>query len=242
MIIDSHNHLGTRKGEHFPIEELLKWLENAGVDACVVTTHPEAINNDYVAEAQANYSDRIIGFAVVNPWDWEAESELERCLGTLNLKGLKLNPIRHGYALDRHQIVDPLFAICEKYHVPVLCHGGSDLFTMPGKFAEMAASFPKVPLILAHIGEPDAVESAIQVAKRYDNVYVDTAGIRLDTLKQAIEHLDPEKILMGTDASWGRFELSMELVRKATSDQRTRQLIMGENIAKLLSWPVSERS
>ncbi len=236
MIIDSHNHLGTRKGEHFPIETLINWLDNAKVDACVVTTHPEAINNDYVATAQREYPNRIIGFAVVNPWDFDAEDELRRSLGELNLKGMKLNPIRHGFALDRHELVDPLFQICEEYKVPVLCHGGSDLFTMPGKFEEMARSFPNVNIIIAHIGEPDAVDSAIRAAQRYDNIYVDTAGIILDTLQKAIRYLDPEKILMGTDASWGRFELSMELVRRATNDERTRRLIMGENIARLLSW------
>src|SRR5690625_1740501 len=123
MIIDSHNHLGTRKGEHFPTETLIEWLDNAGVDACVVTTHPEAINNDYVAEAQRNHPDRIIGYAVVNPWDYSAEDELRRCFEDLHLKGLKLNPTRHGYALDRHELTDPFFEICSEYKVPILCHG-----------------------------------------------------------------------------------------------------------------------
>lgn len=238
MIIDSHNHLGIRKGENFPTETLIHWLDNAKVDACVVTTHPEAIDNDYVATAQQKHPDRIIGFAVVNPWDFGAEDELRRCLGELNLKGLKLNPIRHGFALDRHELVDPLFAICEEYKVPVLCHGGSDLFNMPGKFEEMALSFPNVDIIIAHIGEPDAVESAIRVAQRHDNIYVDTAGIILNTLEKAIQNLNPEKILMGTDAPWGKFELSVELVNRATNDEKIRQLIMGGNIARLLSWEV----
>jgi predicted TIM-barrel fold metal-dependent hydrolase len=236
MIIDSHNHLGTRKGEHFPTEALLRWIDKAKLDACVVTTHPEAIDNDYVSDAQKKHPDRIIGYAVVNPWDYSAEDELKRCLGPLALKGLKLNPVRHGYALDRHEIVDPLFQICEEYRVPVLCHGASDMFNMPGKFDEMARSFPHVTLILAHIGEPDAVDSAIRVAQHRENVYVDTAGIILSTLEDAVRRLDPEKILMGTDAPWGKFELSMELVRRAVPDERKRRLIMGENIAGILKW------
>ena len=121
MIIDSHNHIGKRKGINFTAEEMIEWLDKAGVDACVVTSQVETINNDYVAEMQKKYPDRIIGYAVVNPWEWEAEEELERCFRDLNLYGLKLNPTRHGFALDRHEIVDPLFKICEKYNKPVLC-------------------------------------------------------------------------------------------------------------------------
>lgn len=234
MIIDSHNHLGTRKGEHFPVEDMIKWLDAAKVDACVVTTHPEAIDNDYVAEAQARYPARILGYAVINPWDYSAEKELRRCLGELKLRGLKLNPIRHGYALDRHELLDPFFEICREYKVPVLCHGGSDLFTMPGKFDEMARSFPDVTLILAHMGEPDAVEAAIRVAERRKNVYLDTAGISLNTLRQALMRVPPERIMMGTDAPWGRFELSIKTVLRATDDERVRKLILGENIARLL--------
>ena len=138
MIIDSHNHIGKRKGINFTAEEMIEWLDKAGVDACVVTSQVETINNDYVADMQKKYPDRIIGYAVVNPWEWEAEEELERCFRDLNLYGLKLNPVRHGFDLDRHEIVDPLFKICEKYNKPVLVHGQSDMFNMPGKFDEMA--------------------------------------------------------------------------------------------------------
>lgn len=234
MIIDSHNHLGFRKGTRFPTETLIEWLDKAGVDGCVVTTQPEQIDNDYVAEAQRQYPDRIFGYAVVNPWLYSAEEELERCFRDLHLYGLKLNTIRHGFALDRHEIVDPIFEICEKYDKPVLCHGESDLFNLPGKFEEMARTFPKVKLILAHIGQPDAVEGAIRAANRYENIYVDTAGVSLNTLKLAIKGMDPHKILMGTDANWGRFELSIELVKRATEDEEIRRLIMGENLIKLL--------
>lgn len=234
MIIDSHNHLGFRKGESFPTETLISWMDKAGVDGCVATTHPEQIDNDYVAAAQKAHPNRIFGYAVVNPWLYSAEDELVRCFRDLNLYGLKLNTLRHGYALDRHQIVDPIFEICDHYKKPVLCHGESDIFNLPGKFEEMARTFPRVNLILAHIGQPDAVDGAIRAANRYENIYVDTAGVSINVLKRAVNEMDPAKILMGTDASWGKFELSIELVRKATDDEKIREMIMGGNIIRLL--------
>ncbi len=234
MIYDSHNHLGYRKGVSFPIDELIKWLDESGVTGCVVTTHPEAIDNDYVANAQKEYPDRIFGFAVANPWDYKADAELERCFSQLNLYGLKLNPLRHGYALDRHEIVDSLFEICEKYDKPVLVHGQSDLFNMPGKFDEMARAFPKVKIIAAHIGEPDGVDAMIRYVNKHENLYVDTAGIQLSTLVNAINNLSADKILMGTDAPWGKFELSIDLVNKATLDESKRKKIKGGNLLRLL--------
>lgn len=235
MRMDSHNHLGIRKGENFPTSEIIRWMDKAKLDACVITGHPEAINNDYIAKAQAEHPDRLFGFAVVNPWDFGAEDELRRAVEDLRLLGLKLNPLRHGYALDRHEIVDPIFEICQEYGIPVLVHGCSDQFNMPGKFDEMARAFPKVNIIMAHIGEPDAIDAAIRVAKRRENIYVDTAGIILSTLQKAIKEIPSEKILMGTDAPWGYFELSMQLVERATEDRRIQDMIMGENIARLLN-------
>lgn len=239
MIIDSHNHMGKRKGVDFPAESMIEWMDKAGVDACLVTSQVEAINNDYIAEMQLKFKNRIFGYAVVNPWDYIAEEELERCFRDLNLYGLKLNPLRHGFALDRHSIVDPLFEICERYDKPILVHGQSDMFNMPGKFDEMAETFPNVKIILAHIGEPDAIDAAIRVVNRRENVYVDTAGIQLSTLKRAVNEIDPNKILMGTDAPWGDFNLSIELVEKATEDEEIRQKILGKNAARLFKLPIN---
>ena len=61
---------------------------------------------------------------------------------------------------------------------------------MPGKFDEMAETFPNVTLIMAHIGEPDAIDAAIRVAKRRKNVYIDTASVQLSTLKKALKEID----------------------------------------------------
>lgn len=178
----------------------------------------------------------MLGYAVVNPWEWEAKEELERCFRDLNLYGLKLNPIRHGFALDRQEIVDPLFKICEKYNRPVLVHGQFDMFNMPGKFNEMAETFPNVTLIMAHIGEPDAIDATIRVAKRRKNAYIDTASVQLSILKKALKEIEPNKILMGTDAPWGDFTLYIDLVKKATNDIEIQNKILGENIVRVLNW------
>ena len=132
--------------------------------------------------------------------------------------------------------VSQLSGCCPPYGYHFIVHGQSDMFNMPGKFDEMAETFPNVTLIMAHIGEPDAIDAAIRVAKRRKNVYIDTASVQLSTLKKALKEIDPNKILMGTDAPWGDFTLSIDLVKKATDDIEIQNKILGENIVRVLNW------
>jgi len=234
MIVDCHNHIGYRKGEYFSADEMISWMDNAAVDMCVVFAQLEAIDNDYVAASVQEYPDRLIGWIVLDPWEYGAEEELSRCVTELGLRGLKLNPSRHGFALDRHNLLDPIFQICAKKNLPILSHGASDLFSMPAKFESMARAFPDVTLIMAHMGLPDAFHTALRAAKKYPNLFLNTAGVPPAAIAKAIAAVGAEKILMGTDAPWGRFELSIEAVKRATSDPVERELIMGKNILSII--------
>ena len=236
MKIDAHNHIGKKKGVSVSVDDFIKSMDEAGIDKAVVFSFSEQIDNDYVIESVKRYPDRLFGFVTINPWSTTSEEDLEKAFSTDEIYGLKLHPVKHAYALDDHSLLDPLFKICEKYNKPVLVHGQSDMFNMPGKFDEMAETFPNVTLIMAHIGEPDAIDAAIRVAKRRKNVYIDTASVQLSTLKKALKEIDPNKILMGTDAPWGDFTLSIDLVKKATDDIEIQNKILGENIVRVLNW------
>jgi predicted TIM-barrel fold metal-dependent hydrolase len=234
-IVDSHNHLGTRKGEVFPADEILRRMDRAGVERAVVTTHPEQIDNDYIAAACRAHPDRLIGYAVVNPWLQESEDELRRCIETLGLVGLKLNSLRHGFAIDRHELMDPFFAICDEARIPLLNHGGSEVFNTATKFEEVARTFPNLVLIIAHMGMPDATHGAFRAATLFPNVYLDTASVDVITLRRALATAGPAKVLMATDASWGTFELSLEVVDAATDDPAARAAIKGGNFLGILA-------
>lgn len=233
-VIDAHNHLGHRKGEEYEAADMLTQMDQAGIDRAVITTHPEAIDNEYIAGVCRAHPDRFYGFAVINPWNWNATEELVRSIEELRLVGLKLNPMRHGFSIDRHELMDPIYEYCAETSIPVLIHGGSDLFNMPSKFEEVAARHPSLVLVLAHMGLPHATHAAFRAAIRFPNLYLDTASVDRQTLSRAIEAVGPEKILMATDASWGSFALSMSTVDTATDDQSARSMIKGGNILRIL--------
>jgi predicted TIM-barrel fold metal-dependent hydrolase len=210
-------------------------MDAAGVDRAVVTTHPEQIDNDYVAAAARAHPDRLIGYAVVNPWLQESEDELRRCIETLGLVGLKLNSARHGFAIDRHELMDPFYAICEQARVPIVAHGTSEVFNTPTKFEEVARTFPDLVLDIAHSGLPHATDGAFRAARLFPNIYLDTAGVDVVTLRAAIAAAGPEKILLASDLSWGSFELSLGLIDAATDDPAARTAIKGHNLLRILA-------
>lgn len=243
MIIDAHVHIGKRPGgKYFNLmaEDLIERMDKARVDKACALPWPEGgregfLDNDYIANAAKRYPNRIIGFGCVSAWWRDAKEEIRRCVEDLGLKGIKLHPFVHGYPLDEHEIVDPIFELCAKYRVPIISHGmGDNPFTMPIQFGEMAKTFPEVKLIMAHAGYMFSVGQARRMIKKYENLYGDTTAIFTGDLREGIEMCGPEKWVLGTDGPYGDYEAQIKKVEMATSDITSRELILGRNMAAIL--------
>jgi uncharacterized protein len=138
------------------------------------------VNDDTAAFVQA-HSDKFIGFLTVHPFDPKAMDEIERATGDLGLRGIKLGP--------NYQHFDPLgeeafrvFKRAEELGLPVLFHQG----TSPVQFAELdyahprhidrvAMTFPKLRMILAHMGHPWQIDCFV-VIRKHPNVYADISA------------------------------------------------------------------
>ncbi|MBF6241181.1 amidohydrolase [Nocardia otitidiscaviarum] len=74
-------------------------------------------------------------------------------------------------------LLTPVWGLLQDAAVPVLVHCGSSpapgAFTGPEPMAELLRRFPRLTLIIAHMGSPDYVEF-LDLAQRYDNVLLDT--------------------------------------------------------------------
>ena len=126
-------------------------------------------SNDYVAEIASAHPEQFIGFASVDPHKGEqAVEELERAVGELGLKGLKLHPIHQAF-FPSDEAFRPLFDKCEELGVPVLIHSGyaaAGAGTPGGggfklKYArpipcidDLAADHPDLTIIMAHPAWP----------------------------------------------------------------------------------------
>jgi predicted TIM-barrel fold metal-dependent hydrolase len=179
-------------GNNFqPLEVMLLEMDLCGIDKAVVipvdaTTNCNATvyTNEQIVEICA-MSDRLIGFASVDPRQPGATEKLEHAVSSLGLRGLKLSPAMQGFFAD-----DPLaFPVYEKARdlgIPVLFHAGMSWqpgsklkYGHPLRFEDAAAAFPDLNIVLAHLAWPWVVE-AVALALKYPNVYLDTSALYFD--------------------------------------------------------------
>ncbi len=234
MVIDMLAHIGIKKGENYKVESLLEIMKEAKVDKCMICSQLETIDNEYIYDCTQRYPDQTIGFAVINPWDIEGEEELEKCFRDYHFYGLKMNAIRFGYSGDRHSVLDPYFDLCRKYGKCVVAHGQSDMFSIPDKWAEMAKTYPDVPVILYHIGVPMMYERACELARDIPNFYLSTCGSYVPVIKMAYEIAGPDKILYSSDAPFGDESQEIEKIKYVVKDEKDLQKILSDNARKIL--------
>ncbi len=235
MIIDIHNIIGHHKYKDFvSAESLIEQMDSAGVDKAVVFCYAESLDNAYIEEAMKKYPDRLIGLYTVNPWMDNAVEDLEDALTNRGFKGLRLDPVRHGYALNEHEIVYPLMKVCEKYDVPVWCYGAAEVFSTPILFEPMAVEFPTVNIILGVMGFTYDASSAAGVAERCKNIYLDTSGCMTSNVQRALKSAGPRNTVMGTATpEWGYFDLEIKKIKDSTKDEEAVNLMLGGNAARI---------
>ena len=159
------------------VEEFLADLDEAGIEKAVVLsdmrTTPKQVA-DFVKQAP----DRLMGFGYVNPVLRGAAKELRRQREELGLFGLKLYPCTDSYSPDDPNAFE-VYDVAQELDMPVLIHHAGmpeahDLLyhTDPAQIDVVAKNFPKMRIVLAHLGYP-RVDETLYVLRKHKNVYVD---------------------------------------------------------------------
>jgi predicted TIM-barrel fold metal-dependent hydrolase len=129
------------------------------------------------------------------------------------IKGLKIMlSFRKKFLND--EILYPSFEIAQKHDLPVLFHTGYPppgtrlnvlSYSNPLEIEEILQSFPKLKIIIAHMGFP-WVDIALALAVQYPNIYLDISNLtymmpkRLkEFILNAKELLGINKLLFGSD-------------------------------------------
>lgn len=187
---------------------LLAW------DAETATGLPP-LTNDRVAEICTAYPEQFVGFASVDPHKPDAVRELERAVGELGLKGLKLHPQVQAFFPHEPQW-EPLWEKVEELELPVVVHvgmtglgacepGGSGIafeYGRPMYMDMVAARHPGLTVVMAHFGYPWHLE-VIASALHKTNVWMDLSGWRPryvpDEIKRDAATRLKDRTLWGSD-------------------------------------------
>jgi predicted TIM-barrel fold metal-dependent hydrolase len=204
-LIDIHTHIGRLPGvvgEAFTPEDLCYICEQQGarfmlVSSASVTTVGQRFGTLETVEMVKQHGDRLGGMLWINPHDpaWEADVPLAE---EHHFYGIKIHPVLDHYAVTR-EALDGVFSCAKVRGWPVLTHTDVDGTPMAAACYEpLIRAYPDVILILAHLRW-----GAIPLAKRYDNVYLDTTYMDATTVEIGVDALGAGKILFGSDAAEG---------------------------------------
>lgn len=105
-------------------------------------------------------------------------------------------------------LLDGVWGRLEDAGTPVVVHAGSgpvgNDFTGPGSTERLLRRFPRLALVIAHMGAPECVEF-LELAERFENVRLDTTMVFTDFLPPYPAELVPRlrdlghKVLLGSD-------------------------------------------
>jgi predicted TIM-barrel fold metal-dependent hydrolase len=220
--------------------ECVRRLDEAGIEKGVVMTivdapevNPDAL--DLIAAAMAEFPGRLEAFARIHPWYGdEAVALLERAIGELGFKGLKLHPvttIAHPAEDDTLRLIRAAAA----HDAPTLFHCGDEPLTTPLAIARAAAAVPEATIILGHMGGYFHVDEAIAVAERHPNLVLETSAMPYPSkIREAVERVGAERVLYASDGPACSPRIEVEKVRLAGLDPADERLVLGENAARML--------
>lgn len=183
-------------------------------------------SNQEIAEIVKRHPRKFIGFGSVNPNkdEYYVEAKLQE-INTLGLKGVKMLPTLQMFNPLENKNFEKICEYCEKNRKVLLYHTGCD----PGPWENPAISEDANPkyltnilerysltIVLAHAGSYSAwkpgiwFDEALELSKKFDNVYFDTAAVSDFILSEKIlarirEAVGLDRLLFGSDypVVWG---------------------------------------
>lgn len=178
---------GSIPADEIPIDATLAAMDAAAVDFGLLSAwrgphHLDLISNDEVAGWVRLHPNRFAGLATVDlDQPMAAVRELRRRVRDDGFVGLRVVPwLWNAPPTDRRYY--PLFAECVQLGVPFCTQVGHTGPLRPSETGrpipyvdQVALDFPELVIVCGHVGYP-WTEEMVAVARKHDNVYIDTSA------------------------------------------------------------------
>lgn len=253
-IIDSHAHIFDSP-EY--VEKLINTMDENNIERTCVSglgKQFKCMDNQGIKQILDQYPDRFIGAYYIRPGYNKVEEVQEAY--TQGFKMLKITLPKKPYDDPSYF---PLWESAQILKMPILFHTGvvtllkpakqeyiSSWYMHPMRLEPIANSFPKLNMIIAHLGV-HWNEDAAEVIRMKKNVFADLSGApmgwRVRADKIGMDHYlwwkgAFKKIVFGTDVFYTQITqiLKEDMVRldKLNIDHETQKLIFSGNILKML--------
>lgn len=204
-VIDCHTHIGRLPGvvgEVVTADDLCYICEHEGIhlmlaSSASATTVSQQVGTRETVEMVERHGDRLGGMLWINPHDPGWTKDVPLAIQHA-FYGVKIHPVLDHYAVSRAAL-DEVFACAQAHGWPILTHTDGDGTPMAAACYEpLIQAYPDVILVLAHLRL-----GAIPLAKRYDNVFLDTTYVDPLMVEIGVDALGASKILFGSDAAEG---------------------------------------
>lgn len=281
-VIDTHMHVWSMDTARYPfkppepnyrlptqegsVEIYLEEMKNGGVDfAVLVQERASGWNNSYISDCVRRFPKLFVGHGLIDPRDPNNAAGLEREVKQNGLSGMRLSPIYHPpnrYPDDQWLNAPANYPLWKKAEETGAVF---NVFIAPAQLAQledMVRRYPKVKVVVDHLGRPDILPSAPWVENdyllklsRYPNVWVKFTELYTASKTKQYPYKDvhpfghmvydkfgPRRLLFGTGmvGETRRIPLADEL-RLIREDipffaDRDKEWILGRNAAKIWKW------
>jgi predicted TIM-barrel fold metal-dependent hydrolase len=196
MIIDCHTHIGRNSHINASVDQLLKSMDEAGVDkSLVIAGKLNDASNEWMLEEIAPHKDRLLAIVAAHPQRFEGftpgglsidleKEEIKQITdwyGEGKIVGAKFYVGYYHYYPSEAELY---LSALDKIGCPALFHCGDCLnsvkcaklkYAHPLQIDDVAVDYPNMNFIIAHMGYPWVRDSA-EVCYKNDNVYSDMSG------------------------------------------------------------------
>lgn len=200
--------------------------------------------NESIAEYSNAHSDKIIGFMSIDPNSRNALEELDYCVKTLGLQGIKMSPVYQDYHPSDER-ARRVHRRAEQLGLPILTHAAFHSISStrmelanPLLYDPVAREFPNLKIVLAHIGLP-WFQDAMVMVRKHENVYADVSpafhrGWLYQALAMFQEFDVSHKLLLGSDFPISSSEQVIDCL------QNINQIVEGTELPRIESGLIEE--
>ncbi len=245
-VFDCHGHLG--QAPDFTIsggsaDNVVARMDRLGVDELCVSAlsaiwGDPAAGNQETADAVRRFPARLHGYVVANPhYGRETLEMLDAYRSTSRMRMIKIHPTVHQCAVDA-SAYRPVWEFAQAHEAIVLSHTfGGDPLCRPGLFLDLARAYPRVRILLGHMGATHAgLDEALAVAASTENTYLDIASSfsPFGSIERAVRTVGAARVLFGSDVPFFDLAVSVGRIAHARISDAEKEQILGTNMSGLV--------